>query len=389
MNAPTPERPWVDPLLRAEQALLGAVLLSPSQLDRLSWLHPDDFHSPHHTALFAAAQAMAPAKPTEAQAEPVTLAWPQAILGEAQRRVRGLSAPYLHDLIASCPYVDHAPVYGRMVLEGSLHRSVLRHATATRQAAREVHRSGLDTALSTALHRVDALAEHLDAVGRRWGAPPRARGHAPAFNDAVHSPLNLPVEHERDLLAALERGRASGLEAISWLEPGDFAAYGDLFACARALAHRGEPVDTLTLTWEARRRDLLSPENRRRLDAVSRGPAAGSLDWLGERVLASGLLRAIDLAADRVQSMAGDVRYSPARLVHHGRLALETISSPRNRLEQARTGLPPAVGRTREERIREVAQPGLARARSRPAATSAAAKPSSHPSARSKEGHAR
>ncbi|MEU6440390.1 DnaB-like helicase N-terminal domain-containing protein [Streptomyces sp. NPDC047046] len=383
-----PERPWVDPLLRAEQALLGAVLLSPSQLDRLSWLHPDDFHSPLHTALFAAAQALAPAKPTDA--EPVTLAWPQAILGEARRRVRGLSAPYLHDLINSCPYTDHAPVYGRMVLEGSLHRSVLRHATAARQAAREVQHSGLDTALSTALRCVDALAEHLGAVGQRWGAPPRARGRAPAFDDAVRSPLNLPVEHERDLIAALlERGSTSQMKTISWLEPGDFAAFGDLFTCARALAHRGEPVDTLTLTWEVRRRDLLSPENRHRLDAVSRGPAAGSPDWLGERVLASGLLRTIDIAADRVQNMAGDARYSPARLVHHGHLALEAISSPRNRHEKVRTGVDPAVGRTREERIREAAQPGLARARSRPAATSATAKPSSHPSARSKEGHAR
>nr|WP_326846943.1 DnaB-like helicase N-terminal domain-containing protein [Streptomyces kaniharaensis] len=39
------------PLLRAEQAVLGAVLLDPGQLAALSWLAPDHFYRPVHRAL--------------------------------------------------------------------------------------------------------------------------------------------------------------------------------------------------------------------------------------------------------------------------------------------------------------------------------------------------
>jgi hypothetical protein len=42
------------PLLQAEQAVLGAVLLDPDQLDQLDWLQPDHFYRPAHQALFAA-----------------------------------------------------------------------------------------------------------------------------------------------------------------------------------------------------------------------------------------------------------------------------------------------------------------------------------------------
>lgn len=50
------------PLLRAEQSVLGAVLLDPGQLASLAWLEPGHFYRPAHRALFDAMRA-APRRP--------------------------------------------------------------------------------------------------------------------------------------------------------------------------------------------------------------------------------------------------------------------------------------------------------------------------------------
>ncbi|MEU2406511.1 DnaB-like helicase N-terminal domain-containing protein, partial [Streptomyces rubiginosohelvolus] len=44
----------MNPLMSAEQAVLGAALLDPEQLTHLEWLAADHFYRPVHQALFAA-----------------------------------------------------------------------------------------------------------------------------------------------------------------------------------------------------------------------------------------------------------------------------------------------------------------------------------------------
>lgn len=116
------------PLLQAEQAVLGAVLLDPGQLDRLGWLEPEHFYRPAHQALFAALRHLRKAgQPVLTADGTVPLAWVSDAVAEAGKHTRGLTSVYAHTLISACPRPAHAPVYGRMVLEGAIHRTVTEH----------------------------------------------------------------------------------------------------------------------------------------------------------------------------------------------------------------------------------------------------------------------
>lgn len=127
----------MNPLLSAEQAVLGAVLLDPDQLAHLDWLAPHHFDRPVHRSLFAALRKLRSDEHPALSADgPVPLSWVTDAVDEADRHVRGLTAVYVHSLISSCPRPAHAPVYGRMVLEGAIHRTVAQHAIRLHQVAR-------------------------------------------------------------------------------------------------------------------------------------------------------------------------------------------------------------------------------------------------------------
>lgn len=109
----------MNPLLSAEQAVLGAVLLDPDQLSHLDWLAPDHFYRPVHQALFDALRKLrSNGHPALSADGPVPLSWVTDAVDEAGLHVRGLTAAYAHTLVQACPRTEHAPVYGRMVLEG-------------------------------------------------------------------------------------------------------------------------------------------------------------------------------------------------------------------------------------------------------------------------------
>ena len=140
----------MNPLLRAEQAVLGSVLLDPGQLAHLDWLAPDHFDRPVHRSLFAALRKLrSDDHPALSADGPVPLSWVTEAVDEAGRHVRGLTAVYAHTLISACPRPAHAPVYGRMVLEGAIHRSVTAHAIRLHQAARA---DALQGEVETSLH---------------------------------------------------------------------------------------------------------------------------------------------------------------------------------------------------------------------------------------------
>ncbi len=80
----------MNPLLKAEQAVLGAVLLDPDQLAHLDWLAPDHFYRPVHQALFAALRTLrSDGHPAIGAEEPVPLSWVTDAVDEAGRHVRG------------------------------------------------------------------------------------------------------------------------------------------------------------------------------------------------------------------------------------------------------------------------------------------------------------
>lgn len=334
-------------LLRAEQAVLGAVLLDPGQLTRLDWLSPEHFSRPVHRALFAAMRtlhtAAHPAVSAEAEGV-VPLSWVTGTVDEASRHVRGLTAPYAHTLIAACPRSGHAPLYGRMVLEGAIHRTVTEHAVHLHQAARA---DALRGDVEDALHQADVLAGVLGDLAYRWGTEPRPQAPTtPPAIAAAEPPLagtDEVVEDERFLLAVLTDRSGAMDEVAGWLRPDDFAdtAHGQLYRCLGALHHRGEPVDRMTLLWEAQRRGLLADGTvtADQLHGICDGVGAGSAEWLGERIMRSSLTRTAAASARAIRALAENEALAPGRLISHALHALGPLDDVRTRWQTA-NGIP-------------------------------------------------
>ncbi|MFE9826708.1 DnaB-like helicase N-terminal domain-containing protein [Streptomyces sp. NPDC005791] len=331
----------MSPLLGAEQAVLGAVLLDPGQLSHLDWLAPDHFYRPVHQALFAALRKLrSDSHPAVGADGPVPLSWVTDAVKEAGLHVRGLTPVYPHVLIQACPRPEHAPVYGRMVLEGAIHRTVAQHAIRLHQVARA---DALQGEVDGALRSADVLTGVLTDLARRWGTEPRpvAPTSAPANGPAVPPPIQADqvAEDERFLLAVLTEQPGAMEQVVAWLRPGDFAdpAHGQLYRCLGALHHRGEPIDRITLLWEAQRRGLLADGtlSGKQVTAICDGVGAGSAEWLGDRVMRSSLTRTAAASARAVRALAEDEALVPGRLINYALHALGPLDEVRARWETA------------------------------------------------------
>jgi replicative DNA helicase len=324
----------VRPLLQAEQAVLGAVLLDPDQLDRLDWLEPAHFYRPAHAELFAALRHLhAQGQPVRTAEGDVPLTWVSDAVAEASQHVHGLTAVYAHTLVSACPRPRHAPVYGRMVLEGAIHRTVTEHAVRLHQVARaDQARGGIDTTL----HHADVLAAVLEDLSRRWGTEPRPTAATPPTPAHQVTPGTAEVSDDEQLLLAALVERPDGMDEVAgWLRPSDFAdpAHGHLYRCLGALRHRGEPVDRLTLLWEAQRRGLLADGTLtcEQITAVCDGIGPGSPQWLGERVVRTSLLRATATAARTIRDLAATDALPPGQLINQALGALTPLDDIRQR----------------------------------------------------------
>lgn len=338
----------MNPLLRAEQAVLGSVLLDPGQLAHLDWLAPDHFDRPVHQALFAALRKLrADGHPGLAADTSVPLSWVTDAVEEASHHVRGLSTVYAHILVSACPRPEHAPAYGRMVLEGAIHRSITAHAIRLHQAARA---DALRGEVEKALHHADVLTGVLDDLSRRWGTEPRP---VPPATPTATAPAAPPpvragqvAEDEQFLLAVLvERPRAMD-EVVGWLRPGDFAdpAHGQLYRCLGALHHRGEPIDRITLLWEAQRRGLLADGTLSggQVAVICDGVGPGSAEWLGEQVIRSSVTRTAVTSARTIRGLAENESLSPGQLINHALHALGPLDDVRTRWRTANGHSPPS-----------------------------------------------
>lgn len=317
------------PLLQAEQAVLGAVLLDPSQLEHLDWLEPAHFYRPAHQALFAALRHLrSQGQPVLAADGTVPLEWVSDAVAEAETHARGLTSVYAHVLVSACPRPEHAPVYGRMVLEGAIHRTVTEHAVRLHQIARADTVRG---EIGNTLHHADVLAAVLEDLARHWGTEPRPANPAPPVLPAAPAPAEAQAvaDNERLLLATLTE-RPSGMDEVAgWLRPQDFAdpAHGRLYRCLGALRHRGEPIDQITLLWEAQRRGLLADGTvtGRQITAICDGLGPGSAQWLGEEVARSALLRTAAATARTIGDLAATDALAPGQLINQALAALGVL----------------------------------------------------------------
>ncbi|MFF3546849.1 DnaB-like helicase N-terminal domain-containing protein [Streptomyces platensis] len=363
------------PLARAEQAVLGAVFLAPDQLERLSpWLRPEHFSRPVHTALYTAMLTLRADNHPASKAQgtgAVPMSWITDTVAEASKHTRGLTASYAHSLMSASPRPEHAAVYGRMVLEGAIHRSVTRHATRLRQAARaDAIRGGVEETV----HHAEVLSDVLTDLARRWGSEPRPVApptSAPTLPDPPQSVDERLLADEEFLLGCLSARPEKLSEVVGWLHPGDFADAGhqQIYRSLGALHHRGEPIDQLTVLWEAQHRGALAD---RTLDAeqvlriCDPSVVAGSAEYLGEQVVQASLIRTSATAARQVRDLADNESLAPGRLIGYALHVLGPVGEVRQRWQIA-TGdqREPPRPRDSPSPTPPVARVDAARARSR------------------------
>ncbi|MFE5298102.1 DnaB-like helicase N-terminal domain-containing protein [Streptomyces sp. NPDC056632] len=333
------ERP---PAHYAEQALLGAILLDPTLLADLAGLEPTAFANPFHTAVFAAMRTVPAPQEQTTQAG---LAWLNTVLATAQSETPGLTASFMHTLISACPRPDHASAYAAIIRSEHARRTVRLHAEHLAQAAAD---TTVPDRPAHALAAADALARHLDELAGRFpshSAPlPRTAPPPPPPPTDTEKTL----ETEQCLLASAVTWPAYVRE-MRWLTADDFhhPSHAGLWECVTALAHRGDPVDPVTVLWEAQHRGVLAAGVTPATTLALLSTPVGSPDYWGERLVERALLARARHAAARVTAYTDDPANSVHQLVTGSRRALADLHAVRSRWQRATH--PPAIPTAKAE----------------------------------------
>lgn len=183
--------------IQAEQAVLGAMMLSPSALaDALGMLKPPDFVRPAHQEVFAAVEAISG---RGGDADPIT------VRAELERRgtvAKTGGADYLHTLISSVPSVASTVWYAGRVRDCAVRWRLAEAAVRIRDAAL---RGTADVA-----DRIDAAYKVLDEAAG-LAAPPGAKSIADLIGPAIDLIQNGAMEAQ---------GIPSGWADLDTLVPG-------------------------------------------------------------------------------------------------------------------------------------------------------------------------
>ncbi|MFJ2595158.1 DnaB-like helicase N-terminal domain-containing protein [Streptomyces erythrochromogenes] len=315
----------------AEQALLGALLLEPHRIKALGTLHPADFANAGHLAVFDAMTTLTPPPPEVHASKPV---WLTAVLEHARPAARGLTAAYLHQLVSTCPDPAHAPAYAAIVRAGHARRTLRAHAEHLIHTASDPMLEDQPTA---ALAAADKLAGVLDHLAGRFPAHSSTLPRTPAPVHPLRDPDNEDVEDERLLLAAL-CAHPHPTEATRWLQPADFAEplHGRLFQCLLNVARRRDPVDPITVLWEAQHQGLITatlpPADL--LGMLASGSTAAT-EHSAELVLRRAMLARAHTTGLTVLAYTQDDTNTTSQLLTGTRRALADLGTVRHRWQRA------------------------------------------------------
>ncbi|MFB1044227.1 DnaB-like helicase N-terminal domain-containing protein [Streptomyces chrestomyceticus] len=315
------------PVHYAEQALLGALLLEPARLSEVA-LAPEHFADHAHHALYAAMRTAPVPDPEQHHRSPV---WLSRVLEAARPQAPGLTASYLHTLVQRCPWPGHTAAYARMVEADYARRTLREHADRLAQSATDV---SLPDPAGTVLAQCDALSRFLETLSGRFAPHPGSLPRTPPPAPGPRTTGDEVWDEERALLACAT-AQPSGLRRMRWLQPDDFALprHGKLFQCLISLAHREEPVDAVTVLWEAQHQ--LNPDfTPADLIELLSTPVGTPEHW-GEKVLQRALLAQAHNTALRIRSFTDDPANTPHQLATGSRRALADLTALRIRWQRA------------------------------------------------------
>ncbi|WP_225847299.1 DnaB-like helicase N-terminal domain-containing protein [Streptomyces sp. HPF1205] len=320
----------------AEQALLGALLLDPAQLAAVPNLLPEHFANPSHTALFTAMCTLIPPEPEVHRARPV---WLTAVLTAAVTSAPGLDAPYLHTLITACPKPEHAAAYGQMIRAEHLRRALREHALRLEQLSND---PTLPDPTTTVCEQADTLTRFFNHAEPHWprrpGPIPKAAGAPPRAG-----PCEEDLDEER-LFLATATAHPGDLTQLGWLHSEDFSVdlHEGLHRCLTAMARRDDPIDPLTVLWQAQQHAVLIGTNPAQVLDFLRQPAGSAEHW-AERIYTRALLTTARTAAREIIALTNDPAYTPHHLIPAGRRTLAELARMRARRRAPPPRIPPAA----------------------------------------------
>ncbi|MFF4780738.1 DnaB-like helicase N-terminal domain-containing protein [Streptomyces griseorubiginosus] len=340
------------PVFHVEQALIGALLLDPHRLGDVTGIAADSFSTTAHAALFSAISTLPPPDPAE---HTRNTDWLNQVLATGREQARGLTASYLHTLIQVCPWPHHAPAYARMVEADHARRRLQR---AAEHLVHAVHDTSLPHHVQTVLAEADALAAVVNDIAKRF--PPRAgilpRTAAPPL---ATPPDRAEAVEEEQLLLATATAHPADIETVPWLLPDDFnrPLHAGLWQCLTTLARRRDPVDPVTVLWEAQQHGLLADGDEPREVLRMLAEPAGSVEHWGERALQRSLFTTAEYTGRHIEAYAADPANTPFQLVVGARrsladidairtrwhLATGTVSTPRSRATPTTRAGPPTT----------------------------------------------
>lgn len=335
-----------DLIIRAEQALLGAVMSDPAhQAWLLGLILPSDLARPYHRQVLTAMQRLAA---SGANPEPAAVRAELAADPELPRSA-ALDGGLIISLLQATPRPGHAPAYAAMVIEYGIRQDLHLAASRLAQAAEPGDLPAAVAMFGHASRTVQACTQRRDSLPepvRRFLLMPLADDRAVPAAPSATNPLQpgLPAEAAgRRMLQDLTAGAHHLPRVRRWLRPAHFAspAHARTYALICGMHTAGQPVDPVTVAWAAARSGLsVSPAN---LDG---GTAAFAIDSARE-VRRLGLLARTAEAAQQITTATADPRKSLAALLRDAAQQLRSLDpelDPR-RPRRAETRQPPAMRR--------------------------------------------
>jgi hypothetical protein len=237
--------------VRAEQAVLGALLTDHTLIDQVPYLAGSDFSDVAHKWIFDAIAETHAAHSDAARPRFMTL------VAESTPEI---DVAYLSSLPDRCPVPAHLAAYGRMVAEAAMIRELDVHAHRIAQGAADLirRRAGATTIQERSVpEHLARLAEAMIRHTRRLDPDrwPEVTGQ-PAAERSPRLPEQLQARREAEVLAGLLQHPGECGQVMKWLPARAFAPgprreiYEALRAVVRAVVRAGGPVDALTVAWQ-------------------------------------------------------------------------------------------------------------------------------------------
>lgn len=309
----------------AERALLGAILLDHARLtDVQEWLERDDFYAHRNGLVYT---EMLDLRLTGQ--DPTARAVLDRLIPNAESR-RLVDGPYLHTLMESCPHPSRAPLYGRMVLEASIHRRTADRAEHLGYVAQS--EAPPDVVIDELGREVVGWTAAIQALERRWA---RAGGDAGAVRALDSGMLDMAPSYiaaeaaEVSVIASLLAAPWQFDQVKGWLRPEDFSQADTraLYIAINEVVEAGQPVDVVTVMWAAIRQ--VGAADRLDHQAVARLAEAGVSGYAvvsGRAVLQASVRNQTAASARRVVSVAQQSRAHPTEVTRYARGQLSDVA---------------------------------------------------------------